>query len=447
MLYRVLVLAAGLWLVCPTTAAGQIFRPERCGGHSKIPYDPASMSFGLTPEQAAERVRAWMQEPDLQLQVVGVATDRTDDYLQLNPWPAWEWELQYMLEGSDGKHYFVRIHPWVSVAYWDTSADTPSGTDPGLYLSDAQRQAVAEAFARARTPNLWGAPHMQEHYGRVMACYNGVRHPLRSTAASVHPETGALITCVMTDPGVPAISLSPAVSEPTARQMAIASLLQATDYTGVVTSDAGNRTQHLLVASDPLALVHRLAWSVPLAATRDNPPTQDGIWYEHDVYVDAHTGETFHIESYVGAESPTPKGRIHRRTGLAASLPLPLAMTVGDREVITAMPPLLIHGKPYLWAGWLRNALIRGDGTAVEYAAGQLTLARGGIKRIVPLKAEGPGNTPTGRDWTGGYVVGNRCYVPLETVRALVTMSVVYDTRSRTVRFGSHVSALRSSAR
>jgi hypothetical protein len=436
MLCRVLILAAGLWLVCPTTAAGQIFRPQRFGGHSWIPYDPASMSFGLTPEQAAERVRAWMQNPTLQLQVVGVATDRTDDYLQLSPWPTWQWELKYLLEGSDGKHYFVRIHPWVSIEYYDMSADTPLVTYPRRYISDATRQAVAEAFIRARNPDLWGAEHRQDHFDRVTARYQGVIHPLRYTSCRVHRETGALIGCVMTDPGVPAIPLTPTVSALAAQAIAIPFLLQSHAYVAAAPSNADDRALCLFLHSDEMALVHRLAWSVPLTATRDNPPTQDGIWYEHDVYVDAHTGEPFRIDSYLGGKAPARNVRLRRRTGLAALLTMPLRMAVGDREVITAMPPLLIHGKPYLWAGWLRNSLVRGDGTAVTYSSGQLTLARHDTTRVVPIKPLGPGTKQADRAWNGGFIVGNRCYVPLKTVQGFSGLHVSYDARGRRVRLG-----------
>lgn len=155
MRYCALVLAAALVVPCLAATAQPIFRPPIYGHRWYwIPYQPASMSFGLTPDQAAARVRTWMQNPALQLQVVGIATDRTPDYLQADPWPTWELELQYMLQGSDGRRYFVRIHPWVGIDYYDSSADTACGPDPGLYISDAQRQAVAETFVRGRSPDL-----------------------------------------------------------------------------------------------------------------------------------------------------------------------------------------------------------------------------------------------------------------------------------------------------
>lgn len=440
---RMLVHAAMLAVVCTAAIAQTIFRPETCGGRRWVPYEPTVMSFGLTPEQAADRVRAWMQDPNLQLQVVGIATDRTDDYLQADPWPTWDWDLQYMLQDLDEKRYFVRIHPWVSVAYYDMTADTPCGLDPSLYIGDAQRQAVAEAFIRGRSPDLWGAENQQMHYGRVMARYQGVCHPLRYAACSVHPETGALIQCVLADPGVPTVPLTPTVSAAAAQGIAIPFLLQAAAYAATAPSNAGGREQHLFLYSDPLTLVHRLAWSVPLTATGDDPPTPDSIWFEHDVYVDAHTGEPFFIETYLGANETPPAGSAVRRARTAASVPTLLQLWLGKRELRTAMPPILVEGRPYLWAGWLRSPLLQGDGTAVTYASKRLVVRRGAKTRTFSVYAGGAQPQPRSCSSVVALVRGGRCYLPLDAVRQLTTLPVWFDTSSRAVRFGPARSAAR----
>lgn len=265
-----------------------------------------------------------------------------------------------------------------------------------------------------------------------MSRYQGVLHLDRFTACDVHKETAALISCRLVDPGVPAIPLTPAVSVEAARSIAGPFLLQTGAYVAVAPSTAGSREQFLFIASDPMTLVHRLAWSVPLTATRANPPTPDGIWYEHDVHVDAQTGEPFNIESYLGGSAPRTVSTAIRRSRTASSLPVLLKLAVGEREVQTAMPPIAIAGRPYLWAGWLRSPLMGSVDTRVEYRAGRLVITRGAERWaydvLVGARAQA---VPSSRTALLRY---GRCYVPLEVVGGIAGMSVSYDAKTRTVR-------------
>lgn len=404
-------------------------RPTQEYGHgptwSWVPYDPATMRFGLTPAQAAARVRTWMQNPDLRLQLVGVASKPYGEALQQTPWPAYDENLLYMFDGSDGKRYFVTIHPWLRITcYDDAAASVPD--DRAAALPRERRNEIAETFFRDRTPNLLVEDRIPTRAQGTAALFGGVVHHGRYISAWVHPSTGQIEFCDMADTGTPSLSPVPTLTDQDAYQQALRVLRHlAPGYRRFAPAPSIGEPR-LFILPDFYTLSHRLIWEVPIAATGDDPSDRYAFWHSHEVQVDAHTGEVVEVEEYLGGAEPSKAKRRGgaRRAGLPAPA-RPLTLRLAGRTIETSNPPLGIGRSAYLWVGWLRSPALAGRPMTVTLCGAQIEMRRGSERWTATIGGKALRQGARALRLSAPVLNRNgRVYLPAEAFRALLGMSV-----------------------
>jgi len=401
-------------------------------GYYYVPYDPARMRFGLTPEEAQQRLLRWMNSPGLQLRLIGVTSANRNQLEDPSTWenayfPDWHAGHQpsYLFEDNQGREYVVAIVPIELWTYTDPSTElTDEGEDASQWLPREQLRAAAEQFLAQRVPNLLAEPHNEkQRYGRfaVDTPYQGVIHN-RLAIVYVHKRLGVVRECYWHDPGQPVgLSTVPSLSQSQARQLALDFASQMPGVLAVEVDESIFRCS-FGVFTDVMG-TSRLLWSFPVKAVRttDSPMVADF----YIIAVDAHTGDVFLVDESLSRSAQRADGNVAslgtKKKQEVRVLKISFGETdVSDVRTLLMLQPLQIDGDVYLWTGWLRSPLFGVADADVKYDPSS---------RTVHVRFQGKSwQLTAGSQWLASrekrialsrpvLCLRRRIYVPLEAIR------------------------------
>lgn len=413
-------------ILCSVVAA----RPRFYKVCHVIPYDPNTMHFGLTPQQAQQRLLRWMNDPSLQIRFVGVGCDFKWKLLNRTTWPVYDphwhpgWGLSYLFEDNTGKLYVVAIVPIELWEYIDPEVDYPSEDDPTPMLPDEQLRSIALQFVALRVPNLLEGEHgIAPGGGSVYRKVNQVPH---NTVAIVyvHPQSGKVKSCFWRNPGEPVgVSTTPNLSSEQASDLALDFAVQQQD---VLSAYLLQGTEpHLTLFSDEMGDT-RLIWymRVELELESNAGATASAL---QDIAVDAHTGDIIKILDYIGRGiAATEKGVTPKRSSKNTPRLRVLKVWLEDTPLqLVLLPPIRIANTAYIWAGWLRSPAVSTNPWRLRYDKGLLVFERGGKQwavRVGERVMQGVGKPIT----LSAPVLNRngRVYLPVESLRVLAGLSV-----------------------
>ncbi len=336
-----------------------------------IPYQPEVMHFGLTPQEAEQRLLRWMNTPGLTLRLVGVACSHRSALENRDWWPVYDphWApgggLSYLFEDNTGKLYLVAIVPIELWEYLDPDAEPTEQDYLSPTLSGEERNAIARQFVASRVPNLVAEDHENYRSGVLRALHNGLPHN-RVAIVDVHPTHGVVYECFWRNPGVPAgLDTTPHISLQQAQQIAESYLLHLEE---VVSVDVYNTEWLLGVLSDVMGTT-RLAWEARVEIVGVTEPGSEPWKMLFDVSVDAHTGEIVHLDEYL-SRAPVDKPNAVRSSKRTFRCPRfrVLRMRIDSTDVtLFNPPPVQVNKTAYLWVGWLRLPLFATKPAEVTY--------------------------------------------------------------------------------
>ena len=308
-------------------------------------------------------------------------------------------------------------------------------------MSQDAAQSIAQAFMQAHypAPQLLQAPVASTDFNSDPAftatysfeftqdCGGGVSGP---SFCSVTVDT-VLGRVVFYDAGdfPTLVSAAPYLSVDQAMASAMNGLNITNGLSGTV-MDLG------ITKPDPLGaeqLYYRLRFSGVGPADPTGPPE----WYQ--VVVDANSGAVLEWDVEASLISRTRAGSslasVRRHMAKrSASRPASLGFLWGGAHTRLSYPPLLIHGHPYLWVGYLcygeprARAAYNRTGSVEVHGAGRNL-------RVGTQSTRWRLNGINHRSAAAAVMVDGHCYVPLDVVGSMLPFTVHYDARKKQVSF------------
>lgn len=207
-----------------------------------LPYDPAVMHYGLTPEQAAERARLWVGQPGLEMTLEHVVH-----------YPYRPWQDHYQFKTVDTSSFWINcesgwVKHWES---WDAASNRrlmyeQEASDGLIRLEPQQLIDAAEAFVRSKDPS-WGERNMTvfpdglsgvnaRNVVFIQSLSPGVYYSGRIQSLALNPFTAEVVSYYGCEEPPPTISLQPSITESQAVAHAFSVLpaLQPTAQTAYV---------------------------------------------------------------------------------------------------------------------------------------------------------------------------------------------------------------------
>ncbi|MGB9587299.1 MAG: PepSY domain-containing protein [Armatimonadota bacterium] len=113
-----------------------------------VPYNPNTMNFPISPEQAVEAARVWAKNPMLDVSVVGVKSfpDYDKDFYELATPGGTE---RYSVNCQTGK-----VEVWVDLAGEAEYTQKKDALDPADMLSTAELNSLVEQFLSDHYPEF-----------------------------------------------------------------------------------------------------------------------------------------------------------------------------------------------------------------------------------------------------------------------------------------------------
>lgn len=404
------------------------------------PYDPQSMSFAISPDQATAAVRQWSGAPELVLTLRGVRMH-----------PERPGEDRYLFVTPDADEFLVRcdtglVSRWINGSGTDAWAQAKASGITATY-SPAQIGAVATAFANQRFP-AFGSRGMQAirndgHSVEFVAVlpgptYYGGHH----CRIDVNEYTGSVIGYMAATGEDVTISTQPSVNVAQAEAAALGAVL---DNPAVATAFTTEPTS-LWVARDEMGL-QRLAWVVPLAASTDASVTYEdyasgrAVGLHHsDAHVDALTAEVYGGEEFLGsphASRPRAGWRSVRASRRDATrdrrAAQALGLSIGGRECLRpCYPPVLVDGSPWIPVACLgmkalRSRVVWCDGSV------QVALADGRTANLQARDRAARRDVAVGQISAPMRILHSRAYVSPETWELLTGWKCTFLPAKRMV--------------
>ncbi|MEJ5253462.1 MAG: hypothetical protein HPY54_16510 [Chthonomonadetes bacterium] len=419
-------------------------KPRPYKGYYYVPYDPTTMHFGLTPQEAEQRLVRWMNNPAITLRFIGVGTSCVSKLENRTSWPVYDphwnpgWGLSYLFEDNLGKMYVVAIVPIELWEYTDFEADmTPYPEDSSQWLPKEQRDSIVHQFITSRVPNLLEGDYAYNKHGRVFyQGYNGLPYN-RLAIVRVHPTLGVVTSCSWRKPGEPSgLNTTPSLSREQAIQLALSYVYQ---LEGTVSAEVELEPQ-LLVFADELGIV-RLLWITLVGYRAVQYPGALATSLGKIIGVDAHTGDVLDFDAhYGGSVGGVAKGkgdRSVRRKGSSSfgkqARPAlrfrVMRASFGETPLqLMALPPLQVGRRAYVWVGWLKLPLFAQSQVGLTYASGVVDIDYGGqrwrarVGSDVLLR-----NGLTHRLGAPVLNIRGRVYLPAEALHLVTGLKVEVD--------------------
>jgi len=396
-----------------------------------VPYDPLTMSYPISPEQATASVRAWLGDSQLQLTLTGVEQEE-----------GWTEYDEYVLESS-AHRFKVRCSDGHVRSYRDRQAVTSwtqavnSGLTPSL--SKAEMEQVATAFAATHYPGYGSRSMRLIEMDEGTATFaeelpGGALFSGNMCKVSVCEFTGRVKEYLAHRADQITISTIPGVTSGQAEAAALEFLLGGPGVQSAITVVPSV----LWLIPDDLG-AQRLLWSVE-AATGPDPNMTYALWQtdewrfdRQNVFVDAQSGEVFEAVPSLGSARPTraSQGWVPR-SGSAAMRRQPRAasdrggLMLQSRNVRSPMyPPIVYCGCGYVYAGYLRNSRWNARVTWRNRAL-EVTTADG---RVFTLRPRGSAGSPI-------VVRSGRAYVAPRVWEQVTGRKCTYSPVTHTVSLG-----------
>jgi len=278
-----------------------------------IPYDPNTMNYPVSVQQAEQAARDWAQNPTLDLVLEGI---------YLNP-PDPEFPHYYALKSADALQKF-KIHcqtgemcMWVDVAASHAyttklNEDWPESTQ----MSAADLHVITRQFLSIKYQNFVSLNMQQLDPLDPQASYrqrfaNGVWYWGNQGACFIDPWAGTVYRYAGTHSPPPTVSIDPTITQGEAEQAALSHCenMQIEDpdnHTLVYPQSAFILDNIGLWIAEDEQDEQRLAWRIKVTVSAypgytleiyeqgvEETGDPDGPIYE--VFVDAHTGEVFKV--------------------------------------------------------------------------------------------------------------------------------------------------------
>ncbi len=439
---------AWIWLIGLVSCA--------CAEFRRIPYNPATMQFPVSPEQAANTARTWVGNPTLELNLLGVLLEDT----------AFQTE-QYVFESPDGQ--LIKVSPYTGFVWsWGnrTSLDAYQEqirqdlSNPIPRLSAQLLDQIALQFARDHYlgfDDLNMQRVLTEDLGSVVfgtALPGGGYFSGNYCTLSLNVFSGEVVGYSCLRSGATTVPVAPTLTSDQAAAFALASFSGAPGVASAFTYNSSQR--HVIL--DSLGQ-QRVVW-VTFVATSTNPNLTFASWQQqselgatrHHVYVDAHNGQVINQETFLGGGGdgkppltgwrskevrfrtvPASSAILGRRRRTAATAPEIRVIVDGKWIPSILYPPLVDRGTVYWYVGYLKSRLW---GMSVRRDGAQLTITDGKGQRFVF------------RDGARDFLVGEkrllssaaprvtrgRTYLPAPIWEAVTGAKFTYVARDRALR-------------
>lgn len=424
-----------------------------------IPYDPNTMSYPVSVEQAKASARAWADDPNLTLVLKGIRINliTTGD------------PHRFFLVTEDGNQQFMvdccdaQITFWCNVpaenAYrakidenWDTSPQLPV----------TQRKNAVVQFLSVKFPNFTSL-NMQPSspdstnpaYYEVLA--GNVWHLANSAFCFIDEWTGEIYSYFGGYKPPPSISIVPLVTAAEAEQIALdyVGTLQMWDWGENANAYLTNPQSAFVLENEGLVVrtdyvTERLSWDVMVHVHAMDFYTpahyQYEIEYEHglssgellEVYVDAHTGEVYYCEPggplgaspKLKAASSKTKSRKPNPSALKSQPPFEKGeLYLNDLQWSDLMyPPLAVGNVGYLYAKYLPilygGTITWNSGVADMQVAGRKVKLR---PRAEVMEVDGKEI----RLAIPPMIIAGRAYVPYEAVEHICGAKASWDAKEK----------------
>lgn len=411
-----------------------------CDASLTVPYDPETMSFAVSVQQAEDAIRTWTNAPELQLALVGVCSVHAD----------WSSPWRYEFTALDNVQTFQVDCATAEVVWWEHGSLLSAyllrceSSDPGAKLSSEQLTQAASVFAASRYSGFTQLnlqPVTWSWWVRRLA--NGVWDPGCGCRVGVDEYTGEVYSYTGNRQAPVTISTDPAIDQAAAEATALGAFSDLQEMKSIFLLANGG----LWVDRDDIGN-QRLAWVIEvvlsdvegytLSQYLQETQNLDGFPQANVCYVkvDAHTGEVFYRETggYLGNKPAS----IQTGPPLIRALGQPIrhraipyrkaALSVCGKRVVTSLPPVIIAGEPHLYVRHLqmlgrkvtwRNGTIVIDGPEPIELRSRSLIAKQGQRTIgLPKQVR---------------TLFGRAYVPISTVRLLFGDVVSWDALSGSV--------------
>lgn len=417
-----------------------------------IPYDPETMSFPVSVQQAESSIRAWSSDPSLQLVLIGIGSMNLD----------WSWPWRYEFRSEDEAQRFDVDCDTGEVLWWgDRQLESAYNTqraleDPGPKLSDEQLTQIARQFLSARYTGFtelgmqpvtsgWFARRLE---GSVWDCGS-------SCSVGTNPWTGDVYLYVAHRGSSPAVSLTPVISQAVAEATALGAFCGAPQVKSVflLTNDG------LWVDRDDLDN-QRLAWIVQVVVCDVEEYTlaqyQQEIQEDYglalgrirNVKVDAHTGEVFCIEGGGSIGSGSTTGRHGSLSLTYVSRPLlhrtvpyrKVALSIGGKSVQTNLPPVVVRGLAYVPLRTVAAAMR----LRPIWNKGRITLNGERRFEITPPSRSARIERRSTRLRAAPFILFQRSYICVDDIEPLFGIEATWDARAGVVNLVTQRSAATS---
>ncbi|MCL6476580.1 MAG: hypothetical protein K6U75_16225 [Firmicutes bacterium] len=427
-----------LWLIvfCVVLTTTAVFaKPRPYKGYYYVPYDAQRMHFGLTPQEAEQRLVRWINNPAVSLRFIGVGTSNRDKLENRTSWPVYDPTsppgrgLSYLFEDNLGKLYIVAIVPIEMWKYRDIEAEmTPyDPEDPSTWLPEEQRDAIARQFIAARLPNFLEGEHRIARKRVVYRLYQGLGHN-RYISVSVHPTLGVVESCEWYNPGEPVgLHTNPTLSQEQARQLALAYAYQLEE--GVVNAEIRNPPA-LGIFSDVLGITRLMWWMTMDLAVVAYPG--DNLWTARRLIIgiDAHTGDVVDfdrfvsssaVKSQVASPSKKPSKPMLRFEPIQAYFE-------GSSLRLATLPPLRVGKTAYVWVGWLKLPLYEKARVSIAYASGAIQIDYNGQRWLARVGSNQLSRDGISRRLSAPVLnIRGRVYLPAEALEVIAGMKMRSD--------------------
>lgn len=409
-----------------------------------LPYDPAVMQYGLTPEQAAERARLWVGQPGLEMTLRHVAH-----------YPHRSWQDFYMFESVDKQSFEIDCNGgWVK--YWDsiaaarnlTSMQRREASDGLIRLPPQQLIDAAEAFVRSKDPE-WDGRNMivfpdglsgvnESDVLFIQSPAPGVYYSGGIRSVGLNPFTAEVVTYYGCEEPPPTISLQPSITESQAVAQAFSVLpsLQPAARTAYVHPVEGLLTVTLEVGKDDLRQDF-LFYDVSLSwAAEPNLTYEECVQRGRSILIKihAHTGLYVEHANYLGGgtAAPVPGAKprgIHFPEKRNRMILLDRGKVSRDEIALDTSLRAEIRGRTAYWyAGYLRAAYWRGEvsrqGNELRLRAGDRSAVVRDGERIAQF------NGKPFRLSGAPFQRRGRSYVPVELLARLTGESFTWNSKT-----------------
>ncbi len=383
-------------------------------------YDPQTMNFPVSLQQAQDIARSWIGMPDLVFGRVWI------DICDIS-------KHRYVLNTSEGaeQQFFVDCHTGEVMAWWNVTEQRAQNAlwdspNPPAKLTMEQQISLARDFVELKYSGFQDLNlQSTENCRFVRRLPNGVWDMGFIASAGVNRYTGTVMGYFARRSDPLSISPDPLIDLAAAETVALEVAMDAPETSSAWVT--GN--SEISIERDD-ARFQRLIWAIEVVTSAEKNYTPEQ--YQADmprpyaspcwISVDAHTGEAFDLpDSFFSEDGAQPDkaapqsdaAKPSPTRGKKISYPM-CKLHLNGQEIDVSVPPVVISGEPYLYTrhlSLLGHKVSWKDGRVVVFGDEQVLLLPGSHTAKVgnwEARLEKP-----------VIVLFDRAYIPLSAIRML----------------------------